>query len=791
MEDEARGERNGKRAAHNVEEGTSSAHATHPRARRFQRTSIIAAAAALLVLLIVIGARLYTAYVAQDLILTLTPDEASLQLSHSEQATISFAVQTSAFPLCTTTCTATLRSLADNTSTNEATVAGNLTYILTAPATGEGQLLYQVSVTCMNEAQVLCARSGIPHRATALITLDYAPSAAERASQQDAATILATYLGELRQIDLASQEATADTTALQAGRGLSLSGLEATTATLAAWRDAHISDAEQLTQLYDEEEYAAVNAGIPADAAAALDEAEGVLADFQTYVQTQHNLTRDLQAARTSLSVLDNADHLFQADDEPMLDASASAAVAALRRVAMRVNRDPSADILNRSADLAAYETTRANLIVAASNLAGQDSNETAAAIVALQALLTNNSNGTTNTASNMSVLVNVDPDEAFIQSLATLQEQCSVLANLNASITWNVTTINATLFNATIQNMTDALRRCAVAFGANSTLVPSGLTTLTFSAITLPVTNATSAIEPSVETLPPRCCVAGNCPACCDVAPCRLLPVLFLHGHSMSLRNAPAYSLEAFNSLKAQLQEDGVLVDAGSLTPYSTYVAFPAGDWGRGPVPVGVAGTYYYDAYLSGSSYILSVEKSESIDTYAIRLKDLVATLKAWTGAPQVVIVAHSMGGLVARRYLQVFGSADVAALIMIGTPNHGINGSIATLCPLLGADKECSEMRASSSMLATLNDPSLQPSVPMTVIAGSGCSTGGQDGDGVVTVASAELPQAATIIVQGSCGGTDTLHTAMLDPTRYPVVYAALRGLLINATQPATSKQ
>ena len=49
------------------------------------------------------------------------------------------------------------------------------------------------------------------------------------------------------------------------------------------------------------------------------------------------------------------------------------------------------------------------------------------------------------------------------------------------------------------------------------------------------------------------------------------------------------------------------------------------------------------------------------------------IAELLALAGSEQVVIVAHSMGGLVARAYLRRHGSAHVARVITLGTPHHG----------------------------------------------------------------------------------------------------------------------
>ena len=49
------------------------------------------------------------------------------------------------------------------------------------------------------------------------------------------------------------------------------------------------------------------------------------------------------------------------------------------------------------------------------------------------------------------------------------------------------------------------------------------------------------------------------------------------------------------------------------------------------------------------------------------------IAELLALAGGEQVVIVAHSMGGLVARAYLRRHGGAQVARVITLGTPHHG----------------------------------------------------------------------------------------------------------------------
>jgi pimeloyl-ACP methyl ester carboxylesterase len=61
------------------------------------------------------------------------------------------------------------------------------------------------------------------------------------------------------------------------------------------------------------------------------------------------------------------------------------------------------------------------------------------------------------------------------------------------------------------------------------------------------------------------------------------------------------------------------------------------------------------------------------TINEFVSQLDKRIDSVVAATGASQVVIVAHSMGGLVARAYLHAFGGARIARVVMIGTPHHG----------------------------------------------------------------------------------------------------------------------
>jgi triacylglycerol lipase len=61
------------------------------------------------------------------------------------------------------------------------------------------------------------------------------------------------------------------------------------------------------------------------------------------------------------------------------------------------------------------------------------------------------------------------------------------------------------------------------------------------------------------------------------------------------------------------------------------------------------------------------------SIDDYVPIVDKAVTTLCDESGHDKIIIVAHSMGGLVARAYLRDHGSAHVAKVITLGAPHRG----------------------------------------------------------------------------------------------------------------------
>jgi hypothetical protein len=258
---------------------------------------------------------------------------------------------------------------------------------------------------------------------------------------------------------------------------------------------------------------------------------------------------------------------------------------------------------------------------------------------------------------------------------------------------------------------------------------------------------------------------------------------VVFVHGHSFNSYNSPEYSLGGyFSGIQRALQHDGYL-DAGIITPSSTMSDVSMGEWGLSGRPITARVTYYYNFYRSGTDYILIAQKTENIETYAIRLNEMINIVKHNTGKKKVDIVAHSMGGLVVRRYMQLFGEGSVNKVILVGTPDAGISGRTLSLCPIFGASLECNDMASDSIFMRKVNDPAEQPkNTQFTIISGIGCSVDGRPGDGVVAASSVSLPYATNYNVTGSCAdlfGT-SLHTELLNIEKYPATYQIIAKAL-----------
>lgn len=71
------------------------------------------------------------------------------------------------------------------------------------------------------------------------------------------------------------------------------------------------------------------------------------------------------------------------------------------------------------------------------------------------------------------------------------------------------------------------------------------------------------------------------------------------------------------------------------------------------------------------------------SIDNYAPIVETAVSTLLQATGAKQVVLVGHSMGGLAIRAWMRAHGTVRVARVLTLGTPHAGTQVEPRTRTP------------------------------------------------------------------------------------------------------------
>jgi triacylglycerol esterase/lipase EstA (alpha/beta hydrolase family) len=85
-------------------------------------------------------------------------------------------------------------------------------------------------------------------------------------------------------------------------------------------------------------------------------------------------------------------------------------------------------------------------------------------------------------------------------------------------------------------------------------------------------------------------------------------------------------------------------------------------------------------------------------IDGYVPLVERKVEALCAATGSAKVAIVAHSMGGLVARAWMRAHGTQALARLITLGTPHHG------TALARFGLGRNAFQMRPGSAWLREL---------------------------------------------------------------------------------------
>ncbi|MFF8607136.1 esterase/lipase family protein [Streptomyces sp. NPDC015346] len=132
------------------------------------------------------------------------------------------------------------------------------------------------------------------------------------------------------------------------------------------------------------------------------------------------------------------------------------------------------------------------------------------------------------------------------------------------------------------------------------------------------------------------------------------------------------------------------------------------------------MADRFRADGWPSSHLRQWTYDSRQSNTVTAQQLSTEVDRLLAATGATQVDIVSHSMGGLSSRHYLKnLGGTSKVDAWVSLGGPNHGTD--TANSC----FDTSCTEMRIGSSFLIDLNSGDETPGSSRYATWWSPCDT------------------------------------------------------------------
>lgn len=175
---------------------------------------------------------------------------------------------------------------------------------------------------------------------------------------------------------------------------------------------------------------------------------------------------------------------------------------------------------------------------------------------------------------------------------------------------------------------------------------------------------------------------------------------------------------LDRFRHLAARLGALLLLASAivvGSSQPATTQsqsdpILFVHGWDSSGSAWNTMIGRFEAAGYPSSSLMVISYNSNQTNVAIAAEVRDAADALRSQTGASQIDIVSHSMGGLSSRYYLKFMGGTPgVDDWVSLGGPNNGT--STAYACWLFSTS--CRDMTPGSGILNELNsgDPTPGP--------------------------------------------------------------------------------
>lgn len=111
----------------------------------------------------------------------------------------------------------------------------------------------------------------------------------------------------------------------------------------------------------------------------------------------------------------------------------------------------------------------------------------------------------------------------------------------------------------------------------------------------------------------------------------------------------------------------------ASDFTGWQEYLG-PSGYLARIGLPGYAVGDGQVEGVMRTGNLLKPKTRTNTIAQNAAILAEYIANVKAETGAEQVDLLVHSMGGFISRKYIDTYmDERDVAQLIMLGTPHGG----------------------------------------------------------------------------------------------------------------------
>jgi pimeloyl-ACP methyl ester carboxylesterase len=164
------------------------------------------------------------------------------------------------------------------------------------------------------------------------------------------------------------------------------------------------------------------------------------------------------------------------------------------------------------------------------------------------------------------------------------------------------------------------------------------------------------------------------------------------------------------------------------------------------------------------------TLQPRPTVDWYLERIDDAIARAKETSGAARVSLVAHSAGGWMARVYLEDFGTESVHQLVSLGSPLNSVPKDVPGVVDqtrgiLTYVESRCAsaaDLAARGVAVTCLAGKWLEGAESLdgfgnaaNFFVGQGykqvCGSSGAWGDGITPVATAHLPGAENVTLEG----------------------------------------